>query len=343
MTKILIIGNPQRVHVGAHFLAAADTCGYAADIIDTRNAWQGPAWRNKIYYHALGKRPTALRQFGQTVIDYCKKVHPEILLVTGIAPLSAGALKEIGKLGVKRCNFLTDDPWNKANGARFFWSALREYDLISSPRTANLKDLQAHGCGRVEYLPFAYNKALHFFDPPKSSKEIERFSCDVALIGGADKDRLPLARAMLQAGLDLKVYGGYWEKHSEFSNCYSGCVAGRELRMAVAGATVNLCMGRRANRDGHAMRSLELPAMGGCVLVEKTEEHIILYGDETNDVSYYSNIGELATKARELAKDKARANQQAMNLMRKIREGGHTYDDRLIHITDALKHVAADT
>lgn len=336
MAKILIIGNPQQEHVGSHFLAAAKACGYRADIIDTRQAWQGPGWLNKIYYHVLGKRPTALRQFGQTVLDYCKREQPEILLVTGVAPLSAEALKEIGSLGVKRCNYLTDDPWNPANEARFFWDAVREYDLVSSPRTANLADLRAHGCRRVEFLPFAYSSTLHFYEPPENSRDIDRFTCDVALVGGADQDRVPLARTILKAGLSLKVYGGYWDRFSELRQFYGGFIYGSDLRMAVAGATVNLCMGRKANRDGHAMRSLELPAMGGCLLAEKTDEHIALYGDNPGFISYYSNIHELGERAKELARDKHSAKQMALNLREKILNDGHSYSDRLAHIVENI-------
>lgn len=328
--RLLIVGNPEDNHVGAHLLSAAKQLGLDARLVDVRESQSLNVWVNRFFHRICGKRPAHLGRFGQSLVASCREHKPQMLLVTGIAGPPAAALKEIGDMGIQRVNFLTDDPWNPGNGAAFFWTALREYDAVWSPRRANLEDLRQHGCKQVAYLPFGYNPELHFPDSPKTADERERFECDVAIIGGADADRLPIALALARAGLKLKLYGGYWNRHTELVPFWCGFVHGRELRLAVNGATVNLCMVRKANRDGHAMRSLELPAMGACLAVEDTLEHRELFGQDADCVEFFAELQEMAAKVKALCARPERARMLGDKVFRRIcRESHHTYADRL--------------
>ena len=97
-------------------------------------------------------------------------------------------------------NYLTDDPWNPSSTSRWFRESLCAYDIIYSPRRANLADLAAHGCKDVRYLPFGYDPAFHFREKAKESDEALGFSADVVFIGGADRDRIPYAKALTKPG-----------------------------------------------------------------------------------------------------------------------------------------------
>jgi hypothetical protein len=141
--RLFLVANLAPEHMGGHFVAAARSCGIALESADTREAWAGPALLRRLSYHFAGRRPTALDRFSQRVVSQCLAVKPTVLLATGIAPLNARALRAIRAGGVRCVNYLTDDPWNRANGAHFFWDALRAYDTIYSPRTANMPDLRA--------------------------------------------------------------------------------------------------------------------------------------------------------------------------------------------------------
>src|SRR5205823_1240683 len=99
------------------------------------------------------------------------------------------------KLGVKRYNYLTDDPWNPSHAAKWFFKAVPLYDCIFSPRRANLQDLNCIGCTAVEYLPFGYDPALVFPEAPATAEERAGFNSDIVFIGSADRDRLPFIEA----------------------------------------------------------------------------------------------------------------------------------------------------
>lgn len=335
--RLLIVGNPGTVHVGAHLLAAAKSLGLETTFVDLGQSWSSNRWLNRIAYRFAGRRPTRLRAFGQEVRDAVDRFHPNFMLVTGISAPDAATLRAVRERRVQTANFLTDDPWNPNNGAGFFWAALREYDVIYSPRRSNMGDLHRHGCQRVEYLPFGYNPEVHRPERPATAAERARFECDVAIIGGADADRAPLALALLAAGLNLKLYGGYWDRWPALRPYWGGFVYGRELRLAVGGAVVNISMGRRQNRDGHAMRSLELPAMGACLVVEDTPEHRELFGDEQNCVAYYRTPEEMVVKVKFLCAQRDHARTLGVRVFKRIcREARHTYADRLGQILDDM-------
>jgi spore maturation protein CgeB len=314
-------------------LAAAKTLGLETRFLDLRKAWSSSRLLNRMAYRFAGKRPARLGAFGRDVTATVCKFRPDLMLVTGISAPDFKVLRGLRGRGVRIANFLTDDPWNPHNAAGFFWRALQEYDVVFSPRRANLDDLRHHGCRRVEYLPFGYNPAMHFPESPATPAECERFECDVAFVGGADNDRLPIGRALVQAGLKVRLYGGYWDRDRELRPHWRGFVKGRDLRLAVCSATVNICLGRKANRDGHAMRSLELPAMGACLVVEDTLEHRELFGEDGECVVYFRCLPELVALVQRLCREPERARQLGVNVQRRICEiSRHTYADRISSI-----------
>ena len=334
--RLLIVGNPGEEHIGSHLLDAAWDLGCHAELLDVTTAQAGPAWRRKLFWHLMGHRPANLGRFNRQLLERCASFRPDIVLVTGIAPVMGESLRAIRRLGVATADYLTDDPWNPANSARHFWSALSQFDWIFSPRHAAIPDLRAFGCRQVEYLPFAYHPAIHFLEPPPTEEIRLRYACELAIIGGADRHRIPLAEAAIESGLAVALYGGYWNKSHECRPRWRGFVHGRELRWAASTATVNLVMGRKANRDGHAMRSYEVPAMGGAMVVEDTADHRVLFGAEGEAVLYYASVDEMIGKVRALARDSNRASVMARRARMRVTRGANTYRDRLASILERL-------
>ena len=147
--RVLLVGNPGVVHVGAHLANAAATLGIPARLVDLTAARSPHRWIDRLYWHLRGHRPANLRRFGESVVAACRVYRPAALLATGIVPLEAATLRQIRGLDIAICNFLTDDPFNPAHRAPWFLEALPEYDCIFSPRRANMGDLRAAGCRDV--------------------------------------------------------------------------------------------------------------------------------------------------------------------------------------------------
>jgi len=325
---LLIVGNPAVFHIGAHFRRAAEDISVPVHLCDTRLALDAPWPVVQWNWRVLGHRPPRLNSFSRQVLSECQTLRPAWLLATGMAPLTADTLRRLRELNVTCLNYLTDDPWNPAHRAGWFLDALPNYDQVYSPRRANLDDLRKLGCRQVDYLPFAYAPHIHY---PESAapEESARYQCDVLFYGGADQDRIPYIVALLEAGLAVHLYGGYWERHARTRPHFKGHADPTTLRKAVAGAKITLCLVRRANRDGHVMRTFEAPAMGGCMLTEDTPEHRALLGPDGDAVVYFDDPEDLMVKTNWLLANPEERSRLAQTAHVHITQGAHRYTDRL--------------
>lgn len=326
--SLLIVGDPGAGHVGRHLLEAARELGRRVALLDVGDAFDGPAWRRRLAWRALGHRPPALRSFSRRVAETVRESGATIVLATGLAPVTRETLCALGRLGVRRANFLTDDPWNPAHRAPWFMRALPAYDVVFTPRQANVADLESLGGPRVHLVPFGYDPGVHrpADEPPPDGSA---FRCDLMFAGGADADRLRMLTAFVEAGLDVALYGGYWDRHAGTRAHARGFLEPDGLRQAVAGARLCLGLVRRANRDDHSMRTFEVPAMGGCCLIERTPFHEALFGDDGEAVAYFDDVRGAVARARDLLTrpdDRARMAARARTI---IVSGRHTYRDRL--------------
>lgn len=327
--RLLIVGNPDPIHVGAHLLNAARSQERSVEFCDSREAYDG-AWPvTKINWWLRGRRPSRLEDFGRKIVDVCRQFRPQWLLTTGLSPVPRGTLEEVRKLGMKRLNFLTDDPWNPAHRTSWFMHALTSYDHVFTPRRANISDLRGTGCRAVSYLPFAYAPELHFPDPPATPEDRDRYDSDVVFAGGADSDRVPLMAALINSGVKVALYGGYWRKHKVTRGHALGHADPPTLRKAIGGSRVAICLVRRANRDGHSMRTYEVPAVGACMLVEDTAEHREIFGKDMVTVAYFDTVGVMLTKLRWLLENDSERARMANAAHELITNNGNTYLDRL--------------
>jgi spore maturation protein CgeB len=327
--RLVIVGNGDPAHVGAHLRRAAEAQGFPTAFCDVREAYEAPRWIARANWWLRGRRPSRLRRFSQRVLETCRAFRPTRVICTGIAPVDRSTLHALGTLGIDRVCYLTDDPWNPAHRPRWFLGTLSAYDRVFSTRRAALDDLRRAGCTRSAYLPFGFAPDVHFPDPPRTPEDRARFAADVVFAGGADADRVPYVAALVRAGFHVALYGAYWESYLETRSHTRGHADWTTLRKALGGAKVALCLVRRANRDGHVMRTFEVAATGACMLTEDTEEHRELLGKDGDTTVYFRSAAEMIDKLRWLLADDGLRARLASALHRRVVDGRNTYGDRL--------------
>jgi spore maturation protein CgeB len=252
-----------------------------------------------------------------------------------MTPVTALALAEIKKLGCYLTNYLTDDPWNRSHGSSWFLGALSTYDHVFTTRRVNIAELQTLGLRHVSYLPFAWDPTLC---PGKlySESELESYRSEVVFVGGGDRDRVPYFVALIRAGFQIALYGNYWERFPETRSIARGMLPASDMPKAVAAGKVALCLVRRANRDGHCMRTFEVTAAGGCMLTEDTSEHRDILGREGDCVLYFISADEMVAKARWLLENDAERVRLATAARAHIRTSTNTYASRLRQILESV-------
>jgi spore maturation protein CgeB len=325
--KLLLVGNEGGTNVGASFRRAAEAAGVDVRICHSADAFAGPALIRHFNWRLRGRRPPRLTSFSASVLTAAQGFRPDVLLATGTAPLTSQVLHEIKALGTITANYLTDDPWNPSFRGDWLCDSVRAYDWVFSPRRNNLSDLRGLGCARVVYLPFGYDPEL-FFPAAAQSNQY-----DVIFAAAADRDRIPYITALLERGYRVGLFGVFWDRFPETRGRAGDWLPPDRLRPALAASRVALCLVRRANRDGHVMRTYELAAMRACILAEDTAEHREILGDT---VAYFRTPADLTEQLDALLKDANARARSAEAAHGRITGGANTYADRLRAILTAV-------
>src|SRR3989338_2290347 len=327
--KILIVGNPDPNHIGRHFYSAAKEINLDVLLSDSSKAYSASWFMAKFYWWVRKRYPPLLKKYSQEVLNLCRAYQPHFLLSTGIAPIQYSVLEKIGKLNIKKINYLTDNPWNPALEDSWFKKSLCFYDYVFSRRRSNLDELNKLGCKGVYYLPFAYAPEAHFIQFPENDLEKRKLSSDVMFAGGGDADRIKIIKALTKTNLNIALYGGYWDRFSQTKTYARGMLKPVMLCKAVNASKIVLCLVRRGNRDGHTMRTFEAAAMGACMLVEDTLEHREILGEEGESVLYFNNNQEMLEKISWLLMHDDERKRLSETVRKRIMQGEHTYRDRL--------------
>jgi hypothetical protein len=332
--RLAIVGSFDGTHIGGSLWRAAAHLG-----IDTAKFDVGDAGGNRIMRAALwrfgDRRSPGVHRFSKSIVADCRQLGPDILIATGAAPLTGSTLRMLRAMGIVCVNYSTDDPWNPALRASWHLRLLPEYDAIFTTRRANITNFADIGCDEVHYLPFGYDEWLFC----RRAQALDEPAPDVLFVGGADRDRAAFMTEFLHTGPRVALIGGYWERFPALRPYAVGQRPPEALCALTAAAKINLCLVRRANRDGHVMRSFEIAALGGCMLAEDTAEHREIFGPDGEAVVYFRTAGEAAERARSLLADPAERARLSAVVQSRISRGAHTYQDRLDSILEAAARI----
>jgi spore maturation protein CgeB len=327
--RLLILGNEGNTNVGESFRRSATVMNVPCQLVPLHLGFGGSKLWRSFTWRFRDRRPSTYHRLLKEFIRVVSEFRPTVCVVTGVAWLTDQLFDPLHNLGIPIANFLTDDPFNRNLGSNQFFRTLQRYSVIFTPRLANQIDLLQAGAQEVVYLPFGYDP-VHV---QPGGESLVRRTDSILYIGGGDADRFKLATGLLDHGLPLEVIGDYWQKlnHPLLTNL--GWHPAPALAASTRAAAVNLILVRRANRDGHVMRSFEAAACGGCLLAEDTTEHRQIYGDT---VAYFRNTTEIVEQAKVLLNNPERRKAMAEACRQRIVTGGNTYTDRLKSILSKL-------
>jgi spore maturation protein CgeB len=206
------------------------------------------------------------------------------------------------------------------------------YDLHVTTKTFHVPQLKARGAKAVLYVPCAYDRDWH---RPIGNGSAAEFS--VGFIGSRLSDRrINLVRNVATTwGKRFYVCGHKWRRDPRVfcRATVAGPQYGLDLSVAVAKAPIQL--GILNNGDQHTCRSYEIPAAGGVLIADRTEEHILML-DEGTEALFFSSEPELFEHIHRLATEPAVMRRMGTAAAKRIRGGANTYDDRWDSICQAI-------
>ena len=268
--------------------------------------------------------PFDIRAMNRELLERARQHQPHVVLVVKGMYLRRDTLAAVkADTGAIMVNYATDDPWNYAVSTPDLLASIPVYDLYCSVRKAVIPSILQSGCPRAEYVMCGYHPCLH--RPPEAAVEP---TSDVTLVGGADPDRVPYADALRIPGVRLALYGGYWDRIPRFRGYARGVVPPDQYVEALWSTKIAVCLVRKANRDDHTMKSMELPACGAFMLAQRTWAHESLFEDGKT-AALFSTPEDLADKVRYyLGHDEERERIRRAGLELVTKGGAHTYGAR---------------
>jgi len=231
------------------------------------------------------------------IVAAAVQAAPDVIWVDQGAFLGPSLLRRLKQMLVPIVNYIIDDPFGGRDGRRFnrMMAALPHYDLVTVPRAQNVAEAHDAGARRVLAVWMTADEVAHRPRPltPEDSRLYGSLLC---FVGTWMPERGPFMRALIRAGLPVSIWGDRWHKAecwAELKPHWRGPAVHDDDIYAkiIQCSQVALGLLSKGNRDLHTTRSMEIPALGGLLCAERTDEHMALYREGT-EAMFWRNAEE---------------------------------------------------
>ena len=172
------------------------------------------------------------------------------------------------------------------------------YDYIVTNKSYIIDDLKKLGAQNVLFVNNSYEDSFHH---PRelSEQDIQELGGDVGFIGAWEKERCESICYLADHGIKVRVFGvGKWADYNNYSpnlRIEERQLLGEDYCKSLQAFKISLCFLRKMNFDQQTTRSVEIPACGGFMLAERTEEHLSMF-EEGKEAAFFSSNKELLEK-----------------------------------------------
>lgn len=169
-----------------------------------------------------------IRKANRELLLALSEARPDLVLVVGHASTRVGALAQLVAASPQTRLALVW-PDTLLNLGREELECLPLYDLVACYGKQSILPFERLGARRVEWVPLAVDPELHRPDALDAATRA-RFAADVLFIGSHRPERERSILALLDAGVEVKVWGGEpWRKNAAVPARVGSYWQGREL------------------------------------------------------------------------------------------------------------------
>lgn len=184
------------------------------------------------------------------------------------------------------------------NQSQNFLLCMSLYDIHFTTKSYILNEMKDLGARNVYFVNKSYEDSFHY--PREITKnDIAHLGADVGFVGAWEKERMESILFLSRHGINVRVFGTKeWqqckndnphliiENHGLYNEDYA-----KSFRCF----KISLCFLRKMNFDQQTSRTMEIPACGGFMLAERTNEHRALF-EEGKEAEFFSSNDELVKK-----------------------------------------------
>jgi spore maturation protein CgeB len=254
-------------------------------------------------------------------------------------------LKLIKSKNIVLTEYFNDDPFSNKRVKfyyRLFKNTIKLFDIHYVYRSRNIGDFKKFGGINVFHCPPAFVPWRHF-----KIDDNNEFNYDAVFIGHWEDDwRVRCLESIANEGYSVMIKGGMWNtkinKSKVLNHLYPiNGIYNNDYNLLYGNAIAGLCFFSKINRDLWTERALEIIAVGGILVCERTVEAEMYFKDKV-EAFYFSSIEELL-KIIKFLKNNPEIRQTVKNSgLEKLKKGRHSVLDRAEMISqhvNELKHL----
>jgi len=349
------------LYVGPDYPGSNGTCwrdaflqlGHDVKAIDSERLVPPPEkLPSKVWQKLMARPPSrVVIRLNEVIVGQAREFRPDFTFYIQARYVLPETLEETARYG-PNLGYFNDDMFNPRNQSFTFFEAIKRLDCILTTKSYNVPEFHAAGAPLALCIPNAYDPKIHH-PVDVSPEERAYYEGEVAFLGTFRQERADfLARlAGVLGDIRLNVWGGGWNKMTRLDfilywkrwSRLRRRVRLKELWCAEMGKAIQsnkICLGLlyHANRDLHTSRSFEIPACGGFMLAERTDEHR-MYFEEDKEAVYFSSFEEMLDKIRYyLAHEEERRRIAAAGYQRCVCSS-YRYVDRAVFAIEQFQHL----
>jgi len=335
-------------------MRALERLGHNVRGVHTVQPWTHASWLKRQVQKRL-QRGSTVDQINDSVRRRGREFRPDLVWAEKQEFLRVETIEELRKLGARTVHF-TPDPyfslqWKRT---RLMDEAMCAFDSLIYCKSYERAQYEALG-KPVVYMPLGYCDEVH---RPLPSDDA-RWKCTVGFLGGWEPRRERLLHAVTAAGIDLKIWGGYWEFLSDgkwtprrqiilrqlageekfgfhrdeaLSHAHQGGeVYADDYARALTGSGIGLGFLRKVCPDQHTTRTFEIPACGSMLLADRTEEHKEFF-EEGKEAELFDSVDELIDKLKFYISNELARKRIANCGYQRCKQSGYAYICRITKV-----------
>lgn len=316
------------------FIRAFRRAGHSVLVVPAENYL--PNWEST-GLRALRRLVTPLfvAEYNKMILYQAKHFCPDLLFVFKGTYLTKETLIEIKKLGAIAINFYPDTGF--VDHGPYLPTTIGHHDWVFTTKSAGVSDLKDNfNFNNSSFIPHAFDPEVHA-PVDLSSKDLSLYECDISFLGNISikKQRVLERLCDKLPGVNLGIWGSKsWGRVPGLADFYRGpSVWGMEYAKAIQASKINLGLlfegGSGAPKgDQITARTFEIPAAGGFMLHERTEE-AVQYFEDGKECVFYSNPDDLANKIRYYLDHPVERLEIAKAGHKRCLSSGYSVDDRV--------------
>ncbi len=266
------------------------------------------------------------------------ELAPDVVVISGAAPVRVGALAQL-KISRPdtRIVLLWPDPLYNLESHTL--EILPMCDIVGTYSRESMAYFERLGAPQALWLPFAADFDIHSPDVTVSAADRARFSCDAIFIGARRPEREQAVLALLDAGIDVQVWGTAWRRYATEPKrvdeyFHDEALRGADFVKASRCAKVCLNIMDPGNYPGANMRFFENCTSGSPTVSSPCPELEQVFVD--GETIVYSEPDAMSASVQALLGDAARRDEIAKAALALVSQG-HTYHDRARTLLEALE------